>query len=1368
MSMRRSILFFVAFVLLLGVYTSPLRGQSVSSGTVAGTVTDNTGAIVVGAKVTLIDKSTGDTRTTMSNAEGHYIFAGIVPSSYDIKFTKSGFSETIIANRVVQVGTSLTENVQMKLGAISQTITVTEAAGAELQTMNATVGNTVTGIALESLPAVGRDATTFLELQPGISPDGSVAGAVVDQSTFLLDGGNNTNDMDGSMGVYTPSYASDPTGGLNTFNGQPTGVMPTPLDSVEEFKVNTTNQTADFNSSAGAQVEMVTKRGTNNWHGTAYDYYLDNDMWGNTWQNGLGGTPLPDYDYSRFGVAGGGPVIPKSILGGKTYLFAMYQGFRYPNSGSYARSDPTPGMQLGLLQDGTNVYNLNPYAVTYPSSAPAIGALVPGTTYAGTTIDPRGLGISPTVQQMWNQYEPAVQETGPHKDPNCDQVGPGQLCDGLNEQGYVGTVLTPQTDNFGVVRVDHDFNSKWHFNSSYRYYHLDLATTSQVDIGGFFAGDKLGTPSAVSARPQVPWYYVAGLTTNISSNTTNDFHYSFLRNWWQWGDDNAPPQLPGLGAALEPFGESAGDVLAPFNVNTQNIRTRFWDGKDNMFRDDVTMLHDNHLFQFGGTYQHNWNYHERSDNGGGINFTPVYQLSNGSGTGNADLSSTIPAAWTLPAAQWERDFAVVTGIVTQSQVAYTRQGADLTLNPPLTHAFDKSTIPYYNVYFSDSWHMKPTFTLTYGLGWTLEMPPVEATGKQVELVDQSDQLISAESYLANRKRAALQGQVYNPEIGFALVGNTENGRKYPYNPFYGSFSPRIAAAWNPHFDSDSLAGKMFGHEDTVIRGGYGRVYGRLNGVDLVLVPLLGTGLMQPVQCVGSAFSNGTCGNTENTATPATAFRIGVDGLTAPLSSTPVSATLPQPDFPGYNAASAATAETLDSNFRPNQVDSFDLTIQRQLSRKVTLEVGYIGRRITHEYLPINLNAVPYMMTMGGQQFAQAYKNVVLQLCGGVNGLAGGGCSGASTTAPTSVTPQPFFEVALAGTGYCTGFTSCTQAVVFNEGNPYGPGCPGTSCAPLNPNATKNLTNAQVWTLWSDLDSGPFNFAHSMMNTTTGPFGPQMTSGVGDNASVGFGNYNAGFASVKMADWRGLTMQSNFTWSKALGTAALVQATSEFTPDDPFNPYTMYGQQVFNRKFVYNTFLVYQPPFYKGQHGLIGRALGGWTFSSIFTTGSGSPVEVLTTTGGGQEYGAGDNTNFFGEENAVPLGHVEYGHAYYNRPSSGLPVNFFAQGTAAINDYRNPILGLDNRDGGTGIISGLRYWNMDFSIKKNFRVTEGISLEFQGVFANALNHNQWQDPLANAEAALFEGPSTFGTLGNGSAQAQPGGNRQIELGARVRF
>src|SRR5437899_12481817 len=127
------------------------------------------------------------------------------------------------------------------------------------------------------------------------------------------------------------------------------------------------------------------------------------------------------------------------------------------------------------------------------------------------------------------------------------------------------------------------------------------------------------------------------------------------------------------------------------------------------------------------------------------------------------------------------------------------------------------------------------------------MPQADRNGKQIELVDSAHQLVDTQTYLHSREQAALQGEVYNPLVGFTLVGNSENGRKYPYDPFYGSFSPRVAAAWNPNY-SDGFIGKMFGGNKTVIRGGYSRVYGRLNGVDLVLVPLLGTGLIQPVQC----------------------------------------------------------------------------------------------------------------------------------------------------------------------------------------------------------------------------------------------------------------------------------------------------------------------------------------------------------------------------------------------------------------------------------------------------------------------------------------------------------------------------------------
>ena len=147
-------------------------------------------------------------------------------------------------------------------------------------------------------------------------------------------------------------------------------------------------------------------------------------------------------------------------------------------------------------------------------------------------------------------------------------------------------------------------------------------------------------------------------------------------------------------------------------------------------------------------------------------------------------------------------------------------------------------------------------------------------------------------------------------------------------------------------------GKIFGDDKSVFRAGYGRIYGRLNGVDLVLVPLLGTGLIQPVQCPGAQRAGGPCGG--SATNPTNAFRIGTDGNTAPLPT--ASATLPQPDFPGINAAAAGAGEALDPHFRPNVVDSFDVTIQRQLTNKVTMELGYIGRIINHEYQPINVNA----------------------------------------------------------------------------------------------------------------------------------------------------------------------------------------------------------------------------------------------------------------------------------------------------------------------------------------------------------------------------------------------------------------------------
>src|SRR5260370_32851498 len=216
---------------------------------------------------------------------------------------------------------------------------------------------------------------------------------------------------------------------------------------------------------------------------------------------------------------------------------------------------------------------------------------------------------------------------------------------------------------------------------------------------------------------------------------------------------------------------------------------------------------------------------------------------------------------------------------------------------------------------------------------------------------------------------ALQGQVYNPIVGFSTIANVKGAsNKYPFNPYYGGLSPRVSVAWNPKF-SHGILGTLFGDGKTVIRGGYGQIYSRLNGVGLVLIPLLGVGLGQPVSCIGASRTGQCLGS--GGVTPTTAFRIGSDGLVAPIP-TP-SQTLPQPSYPGTNGAPAAgAASVLDPSFRPATTYNFNFSIQREIKPKVLFEAGYIGRVITHEWMQRDLDAVPTMMTLGGQSFASAF------------------------------------------------------------------------------------------------------------------------------------------------------------------------------------------------------------------------------------------------------------------------------------------------------------------------------------------------------------------------------------------------------------
>src|SRR5258707_2678950 len=266
---------FFALVCGLLFLTPPVFGQSTSTGTIIGQVIDESAVREPGATVSLIDHTTGSTKGTATNDVGRYVFVNVNPGVYDIQVEKAGVAVAKLNEQAVSMGQQITINAKVKIGSVTETVVV-QASGSNLQTLNASVGTTIGAEDLQELPNLSRDVSSLVTLQPATAPNGSVAGAVRDQNTYQLDGGNNSSDMDGTMNTYTPSFSSATTTAAN--GGVPTGRIPTPVESIEEFKVNVANQTADFNGSSGAQVQPVTRRRGHSWHGAPYEDYLGSNL----------------------------------------------------------------------------------------------------------------------------------------------------------------------------------------------------------------------------------------------------------------------------------------------------------------------------------------------------------------------------------------------------------------------------------------------------------------------------------------------------------------------------------------------------------------------------------------------------------------------------------------------------------------------------------------------------------------------------------------------------------------------------------------------------------------------------------------------------------------------------------------------------------------------------------------------------------------------------------------------------------------------------------------------------------------------------------------------------------------------------------
>jgi hypothetical protein len=740
----------------MGLFSVPssVWGQATTS--LRGTVTDASGGAVANAAVVLTNSESKAERSTVSDSAGGYEFLFLSPGAYSLRVNNPGFQTYSQSGLNLLVNTPATVNVSLRIGEMTQSVSV-EGQAVTLNTVDASVGNSFNQTQVREIPLEGRNVPDLLSLQAGVAytgdrPDinkdtdtrsGSVNGARSDQSNVSLDGVDVNDQGNG--------YAF-------------TSVLPVTLDSVQEFRVTTTNYTADGGRGSGAQVTLVTKNGTNQVHGSAYEYLRNtytsaNDYFVKLSELKSGQPNVPNkLNRNIYGVSLGGPIAKNRL-----FFFANYEGTRQREEQSAVRTVPTATMRQGIIQ--------------YPNVSGGVTSL---TAQQITQLDPQHLGPNPVTLAFFNTYPL----------PNDNSVG-----DGLNTAGYRFRAPTRNDNDAYIARLDYQITSA----------HSLFWRAALQDVYNPQAPFLPGT-AAMNTITDHSKGMVVGYTGVLSPTLVNNFHYGLTRqSIGNQGDTN----LSWMSFAAVSTGFT---YSSSFQMPVHNLT------------DDLSWTRRNHTFQFGAnvglvrdpraSYLHSF----FSANDGLGNATPS-GLANTSSPMNP-INGGFPAVNPKFNLTYDQPMMALLGAVVTETVNYNydRSGNPLPLGAPVQRNFG---LNWYEYYAQDSWRIKPNLTVNYGLRWSLFPPPWDTGGLQVS------PSVSLGDFFNQNVQNMKQGTGYNqaPLISFNLAGPA-NGGPGLYHFEKNDLAPRISVAYTPRTSVGWLRKIVGDNDKTVIRGGFSKVYDR--------------------------------------------------------------------------------------------------------------------------------------------------------------------------------------------------------------------------------------------------------------------------------------------------------------------------------------------------------------------------------------------------------------------------------------------------------------------------------------------------------------------------------------------------------------
>ena len=463
----------VLAIIVVALSVPSLYGQSTG---LSGVVTDATGGVVPEAEIAVMNEETGLQRSALSDGAGRYAFAQLPPGTYTLVAVKEGFESVITEGVMLLVNTNVTNDVVFgSVEAVTETVSVS-ASGVQVNTTDASVGNAFGTKPIRQLPLNARNPAGLLSLQAGVTflsadpldarktgdiRNGSVNGAQSDQSNVTLDGVD-VNDQNGRLPF--------------------TSVLRNTLDSIQEFRVVTTTANADQGRSAGAQVSLVTKSGTNEMHGSLYEFHRNTATAANDFFNNRAGVDRAKLIRNIFGVSVGGPVKKD-----RAFFFANYEGRRDASEGNAVRKVPGESMRNGFLR--------------YRGVSGAVQELDPA--FIRSNIDPLQVGPSPAALEYFRSF-PA---------PNDSTVG-----DGLNTAGYRFSASTPLIWNTFISRLD------WNVDRNGAHRMFMRGNYQNDSIGGVpqFPGQPPNRETRDNSRG-----LAFGYTALLGSSAVSNFRYGF-------------------------------------------------------------------------------------------------------------------------------------------------------------------------------------------------------------------------------------------------------------------------------------------------------------------------------------------------------------------------------------------------------------------------------------------------------------------------------------------------------------------------------------------------------------------------------------------------------------------------------------------------------------------------------------------------------------------------------------------------------------------------------------------------------------------------------------------------------------------------